>query len=304
MNLIKKNSANKNHLFPFLIGEELLGNYNSQPKRMSIDFSDADNIYELQNYSDLNKHLTEKVLPKIEEKANKEFETIKKKGPRQNHLDRWWQMWCKRDTMLSEVSKLTRYIACARVTKRNIFEFISSEIRPNDKIIVFAFEDNYSFGILHSNIHWSWFKEKATTLEERLNYNTIIFDTFPWPQTPTEAQIKKVALAAKTLREERTKTMQQHKMSLRDLYRLLEQPGKNPIKDLHAALDKAVLEAYGFNTKEKTISTDFILENLLALNHEVAAKEKRKEEVQAPGLPEWIKNKEAYVSEDCVRFEW
>lgn len=38
-------------------------------------------------------------------------------------------------------------------------------------------------------------------------------------------------------------------MSLRDLYRLIEQPGKNPIKDLHTTLDKAVVEAYGFDTK-------------------------------------------------------
>lgn len=93
-------------------------------------------------------------------------------------------------------------------------------------------------------------------------------------------------------------------MSLRDLYRLIEQPGKNPIKDLHTTLDKAVVEASGFDTKGKTVDTNFILENLLALNHEVAAKEKNCEKVQAPGLPDWIKNKEDYVSDDCVRFEW
>ena len=56
-------------------------------------------------------------------------------------------------------------------------------------------------------------------------------------------------------------------MSLRDLYRLLERPGKNPIKDLHAALDKAVMEAYGFKEQED------ILAQLLALNLTVAEKE-------------------------------
>ena len=92
-------------------------------------------------------------------------------------------------------------------------------------------------------------------------------------------------------------------MSLRDLYRLLEQPGKNPIKDLQAALDKAVLEAYGFSDKED------ILAQLLALNLTVAEKEKKGDPsagsgVQSPGLPEFVKNKEQYVSDDCVRFEW
>jgi hypothetical protein len=87
-------------------------------------------------------------------------------------------------------------------------------------------------------------------------------------------------------------------MSLRDLYRLLEQPGKNPIKDLHEALDKAVMEAYGFSDKED------ILTQLLALNLSVAEIEKQGKKVQAPGLPEFVKNKESYVSDECVRFQW
>jgi hypothetical protein len=114
----------------------------------------------------------------------------------------------------------------------------------------------------------------------------------------SEAQIKKVAAAAKALHTERTATLKKHNMSLRDLYRLLEQPGKNPIKDLHTALDKAVLEAYGFSDKED------ILAQLLALNLSVAEKEKQGIKVQPPGLPEFVKDKEKYVSEDCVRFEW
>jgi hypothetical protein len=54
--------------------------------------------------------------------------------------------------------------------------------------------------------------------------------------------------------------MKDHVMSLRDLYRLLEQPGKNPIIDLHANLDKALKEAYGFSEQED------LLAQLLALN--------------------------------------
>ena len=38
-------------------------------------------------------------------------------------------------------------------------------------------------------------------------------------------------------------------------------------------------------------------------NLEVAAKEEKGEDVQAPGLPEWVKDKEKLVSDDCVKFE-
>ena len=63
-------------------------------------------------------------------------------------------------------------------------------------------------------------------------------------------------------------------------------------------INKAVMEAYGFKDKED------ILAQLLALNLSIAEKEKKGEKVQPPGLPEFVKNKESFVNEDCVRFEW
>ena len=56
-------------------------------------------------------------------------------------------------------------------------------------------------------------------------------------------------------------------LSLREMYRLMEQlPGKYELRDLHEVLDGAVLAAYGFDPDRD------ILEQLLALNFEVAAK--------------------------------
>jgi hypothetical protein len=54
----------------------------------------------------------------------------------------------------------------------------------------------------------------------------------------------------------------------RALYRTLELPGANPLKDAHAALD-TVLTACGFSAKKD------LLAQLLALNQEVAAKLRR-----------------------------
>jgi len=106
-----------------------------------------------------------------------------------------------------------------------------------------------------------------------------------------------VAKAAKALRDERNKVMIENKMSLRDLYRLLEKSGKNPIRDLQEKLNHSVAAAYGFD------ETKDILEQLLALNYEVSEREQRGQTVQPPGLPEWFPEKEKLVSEDCVRFE-
>lgn len=308
LKMLKQHPEYKDVLKPFLIGEELVANINAQPERFVIDFT-LKNVIEASTFKDIYKVIEKKVLPEREEKGKKQEidnnEALKNNAKAKvnkhhiNFLKSWWKLGYGREDMLEQKNYLKKFIACARVTQRPIFEFLSSEINPNDKLMTFMFEDDYSYGIINSNIHWQWFLANCTTLAETPNYNTAsIWDTLPWPQTPTEAQIKKVAEAARVFHTERTYALKQHNMSLRDLYRLLEQPGKNPIKDLQAALDKAVMEAYGFSDKED------ILGQLLALNLSVSEKEKKGEKVQAPGLPEWVKNKEQYVSDDCVRFEW
>ncbi len=306
--ILKHHPEYKEVLKPFLTGDELIANINSQAERFVIDFIQHD-ILHASIFKELYKIIEKKVLPDKEVKAKKQEEEnaeVMKKNPKAkvnkhhiNFFNSWWKLSYGREDMLNELKDIKRFISCSQVTLRPIFEFISVAINPNAALIVFTFEDDYSFGILNSDFHWHWFKEKCSTLEGRYRYTTdTVWDTFPWPQTPSEAQIKKVATAAKALHTERTATLKRHNMSLRDLYRLLEQPGKNPIKDLHEALNKAVLEAYGFNAAED------ILSQLLALNLSVAEKEKKGEGVQAPGLPAFVKDKDSYVSKDCVRFQW
>lgn len=307
--LIKINKDYKKHLVPFMIGNDLVGEINSQPSRYLIDFSFENDINYVSSYKDLFEILKEKVLPEIKRKAEEEKQAISKIGERQKHLERWWQVWTLKKQMLEKLEKVDRYIACSRVTKYPIFDFVSAQIRPNDKVVIFASEDFYSFGIIQSSAHWTWFNSTSGKREDRLNYSSnVVWNTFPWPQNPSQSQVEKVAEAAMKLHRERNKTLKEHNMSLRDLYRLLEQPGKNPIRDLHAALDKAVMEAYGFDSRATTQSggttdTSNLLSQLLELNFAVAAKEQRKEKVQAPGWPEGIKGKEKFITDDYVKFE-
>jgi len=78
-------------------------------------------------------------------------------------------------------------------------------------------------------------------------------------------------------------------------YRTLELPGANPLRDAHAALDTAVLTAYGFSAKKD------LLAQLLALNQEVAAKIERKESVTAPGVPKNYPDVKKLVTDDCIK---
>ena len=85
------------------------------------------------------------------------------------------------------------------------------------------------------------------------------------------------------------------KGGLRALYRTLEFPGANSLKDAHAAPDAAVLTAYRFAAKKD------LLAQLLELNLAVAQRIENGEPVTAPGIPADFPKPESLVSEDCIR---
>jgi hypothetical protein len=72
-------------------------------------------------------------------------------------------------------------------------------------------------------------------------------------------------------------------------------PGANPLKDVHAALDAAVLAAYGFS------ATKDLLAELLTLNLAVAQRIEKGEPVTPPGIPANFPKPETLISEDCIR---
>lgn len=292
-NLIRENSRNREVTHPFLIGREML--VESEPQRFVIDFEKR-GLFEAQSYREPFEHVRVNVLPHVEELARKERDkTGKDTGQDQNWLKTWWQLFRSRKELVDRISKLRRYMVCSEVTKRPIFSFVDPNIRPDHTLEAFVFEDDYSFGILQSGIHWSWFIATCSKLKGDFRYTPeSVFDTFPWPQKPTHRQIKTVAEAAVALRALRRDTMQKLNCSLRDLYRTLEEPGDNPLRDVHARLNAAVRAAYGMAEDADPLA--FLLELDLAC----AAKEKAGEKITPPGLPLSAAQHAEFITEDCI----
>jgi hypothetical protein len=82
--------------------------------------------------------------------------------------------------------------------------------------------------------------------------------------------------------------------SLRDLYRTLETPGTNRLRDAQAALDYAVRAAYCMKDAEDTLAF------LLHLNLELAEKEANGAHVAPPGSPRLTPNPDEFVTADCI----
>lgn len=289
---------------PFLIADDLLGELDGRATRFVIDFGDRDQVA-AGTFKPLFQRIKDRVLPDRVAAAAQEDE--RNRAAREAHarasvakhhagfLSRWWQLSYRRADLIQALGALPRYIACSRVTKRPIFAFVCSQVRPNDALAVFPLVDDYSFGILQSGLHWEWFKARCSTMKGDWRYTSnSVFDTFAWPQTPKEADALAVASASRELRAVRATLQAKHGLSLRDLYRALDVPGKHPVRDAQVALDEAVDKAYG-----RPAGSD-ALAFLLELNAAVAAREAKGEAVQGPGLPAAFSGDPRMFSEDCV----
>lgn len=287
--MIKADKANAKVLFPFLIADDFLGAVDNLNCRYVIDFQPRD-LLKAKAFKRPFEHLERTVLPTRKEAAKKELERNKEaldadpeakiNKHHENFLRRWWLMSYPREDLMRTLAPLSRYIVCARVTHRPIFEFVSTAIHPNDALSVFALQDDYSFGVLQSGIHWEWFINRCSTLKADFRYTSdTVFDSFPWPQTSTVEAVRLVAKRAVEVRQLRSKLKEKHGLSLRELYRAIEGPGEHALKKAHKTLDDAVRAAYGMPKKAD------VLGFLLELNESIADAEAAGKAVVGPGIP-------------------
>ncbi len=288
-------------IVPYLTGRELLDEFRIE--RWAVDFGDR-TMLEASVFGSAFKHCESLVLPKVQEAFE---QAARKKSDmaeaRKEHLARWWQFWNRRDELSRVLSVLPRYIGCSRVTRRPIMVFLSAKICPSDLVQVFAFSDDYSFGVLQSAFHFEWFRRKASRMkiESDLRYSVRdVFETFPWPQGPEFRgpglrEVGRVAEAARGVREMRAQALGSVKGGLRALYKTLELPGRSELKDAHAELDEAVRDAYGFSTSEAAEAG----RSLASLNRAVARRLAEGKIVAAPGIPQFVTDAGDLTSSDC-----
>jgi hypothetical protein len=277
---VKADPKARDVIHPFLIGEELNGN--GQPSRFVIDIAAPDAMQaEVQAGSVVMDHLRKTVLPDRQTKALREQvknDELRAADPgrnvtwhQKNFLDKWWELGWRRPELVTAISGMSRYIALSRVaveSRQSVYAFISPEIRPADALQVFAFEDDYSFGILHSTYHRAYFEERCSKMRVDLRYTpNTVWDTFPWPQAPTEAEVAAVARTAARLINLRDERLADG-LSLEKQYNSLRDPGRNPLRKLQEELDAAVAAAYGFSAEDR------VLAQLLALNLSMAEQER------------------------------
>jgi hypothetical protein len=200
----------------------------------------------------------------------------KVKTPKARRL--WWLHEAPRPEMRQALIGLKRYIATPTVAKHRIFVWIGAEVLADHQLIVFAREDDYFFGVLHSYLHEVWSLRMGTWRGLGSRYTpTTTFETFPLPYTPgaepvEAAEYRAIAAAAAALHRARDAWLNPPELAdapkalsvrtLTNLYNAVEtyRTGQSSVRlakeakeiapqiaELHDALDTAVLAAYGWS---------------------------------------------------------
>ena len=171
----------------------------------------------------------------------------------------------------------TKYIIIPKVSSENRkyipIGILEPSIITSGSALIIPNANLYFFGIITSKMHMSWMKSTCGRMKSDFQYSaSIVYNNFPWPENPSEKQIKIIEEKAQHVLDVRASFPNS---SLADLYNPLTMPPA--LVKAHNELDKAVDAAYSkqnFSTESKRM--EFLFELYEKYTADLFAKEKPK----------------------------
>ncbi len=125
--------------------------------------------------------------------------------------NRWWLYERPRPEMRAALRGLSRSAVTPRVSKHRLFAWLGTDVLPDTRLYVFAREDDYFFGVLHSRTHevWALANSPRHGVGNDPTYNNLdCFETFPFPWPPgqepaDDPRVVEVSEASRILSEQR-----------------------------------------------------------------------------------------------------
>jgi N-6 DNA Methylase len=268
--LIKSDPRNADRIHPFLGGEEI----NSDPRhahfRYAIDFFDRPlgrrslgKKWSLMTDTEKRECRTRGLVPpdypdevaedwpdliEIVRKLVKPYRDVQK---RQALKERWWQYADKRPGLYRAVAQLSRVLVMSQTTKHIAVAFVRSHLIYSHKVVVFAISQASALACIQASSHQLWALSFGSSLEDRPVYTpSDCFETFPLPlgiETSPAAEA-----AGHVYHDHRAALMVARNEGMTKTYNRFHDPTETAediqrLRELHAAMDRAVLEAYGWH---------------------------------------------------------
>jgi hypothetical protein len=163
-----------------------------------------------------------------------------------------------------------RWLSSLAFGKRLLLAWQDAWTCPSGKIYVFAFEDDFSMGVLTARAHSAWAWARGSTLKADLSYTpTSVFETFAWPDPTSTEERETVAETCRRLLARRTEICEQEQIGLTTLYNAMDEGAWADLKALHRELDVAVAACYGWPASVAQDDAELV-RRLTDLNRQIA----------------------------------
>ena len=257
--LIAANPRNAERIFPYIGGEEVNSSPTHAHHRYVINFGEMSEEDARDGWPALMAIVEDKVKP---DRITKDA----KKYPRMVH--EWWKYWNSRPELQAAIAGLERVLVISRVGQHAAIGFAQAAIVFSDSLIVFPFESYTPFGVLQSRAHEIWTRFFASSMKDDLRYTpSDCFETFPFPPGVLDGATASESLeaAGREYYEYRAALMVRNDEGLTKTYNRFHDPDErspeiHTLRELHAAMDAAVLEAYGWHDLAATARCEFLLD--------------------------------------------
>ena len=257
--LLAEEPDNARCIFPFIGGEAINGAPDHAPSRYIIDFGARPEAEIAANWPELHAIVLAKVKP---ERMTKAADVAQRP---------WWQYWRPRRELFAAIAPLRSVLALSRHQHRWAVARLPTGLIYSEGVVVFAIDVASGFAILQSRVHELWARTFASTIKDDLRYTpTDCFETFPFPRDwRVDRELEAAGEAYLTVR---AAAMVRRGEGLTKLYNRFHDPDQRDpdiveLRELHAAIDRAVLVAYGWHDLAERAACEFELEHARVEEH-------------------------------------
>lgn len=250
--LLTRDPRNAELIFPYLGGEEINESPTQKAHRYVINFGDLPEA-EARRWPDL--------MNLVETRVRPERLKVKRDALR----ERWWQFAEKQPALQRALYGKSSVMVCAQTSKYLSFVSVPTGQVFSHKVIVFPlpeqFKDNF-FSVMQSRLHQEWADFMGSSMKDDPVYTpSDCFETFPFPREFESNDL--LERAGRDYYEFRAELMVRNNEGLTKTYNRFHDPGERQsdilrLRELHASMDAAVLDAYGWNDIRPTC--EFLLD--------------------------------------------
>jgi hypothetical protein len=281
--ILREKPNNEQVIKRFVGGDDLNSDPNLLPDRYIIDFSGL-NEAEARNWPD--------AFEIVENMVNPGRMALTSQSGAKSLKRTWWQFAFQAKELANAKRDLERVLATSQTSKYRAFAFLPAKWVFDQKVVVFAESRSEFFCIIQSRVHEAWSLFFGSTMKDDPVYTpSDCFETFPFP--PDWETNEALELAGREYYEYRAALMVRNDEGLTKTYNRFHDPEErspdiHQLRTLHAAMDRAVLAAYGW--PDIPTACEFLLD--------YEEDEDSEDAPEAPGKKKGKKKKKPY------RYRW